>query len=98
MRRYVEARGLPERDSSSIRHKHKTSKKPKSEVSSPLVAKKDVSAPSTYAASAAPVAHAPPPSKRTSRAISGTVAAATPTFASNTTSEVFESGRASDGL
>jgi len=60
MIRYVEARSLPERDSSSIWHTHKTIKKPKSEVSSPLVAKKDESAPSTYAASAAPVAHAPP--------------------------------------
>ena len=93
MVRYVEARGVPERDSSSTRHTHKTSKNAKSEVSIPLVAKKDVSVPSTYAASAAPVAHAPPPSKRTSRAISGTVAAAIPTFASSTTSEVLESGR-----
>jgi hypothetical protein len=93
MRRYVEARGLPERDSSSTRHTHKSSKKPKSEVSSPLVAKKDVSAPSTYAASVAPVAHALPPSKRTSHAISGTVAAAIPRFASSTTSEVLESER-----
>ena len=93
MARYVEARGVPERDSLSTRHTHKTSKKPKSEVSIPLLAKKDVSAQSRYAKSVTPVAEAPPPSKRTSHPISGAVAAKIRTFAMSTTREVLESGR-----
>jgi hypothetical protein len=52
-----------------------------------------VSTPRTYAATVAAQTHAPPSSNRTSRTISGTVAAPMATFASSTTSEVLESGR-----